>query len=58
MGTEPDERVLDMTKNKETKIKKTFEITEKELEVLENDNQNKAITDIIIERIALLSTQL
>jgi tRNA threonylcarbamoyladenosine modification (KEOPS) complex Cgi121 subunit len=58
MGTEPDERVLDLTKNKAAKIKKTFKITEKELEVLENGNQKKAITDIIIERIALLSTQL
>ncbi len=58
MGTEPDERVLDLTKNKEAKIKKTFEITEEELKVLENGNQKKAITNIIIERVALLSTQL
>src|SRR5665647_3902522 len=58
MGTEPDERVLDLTKNKEAIIKKTFEITEEELKVLEKGNQKKAITNIIIERVALLSTQL
>jgi tRNA threonylcarbamoyladenosine modification (KEOPS) complex Cgi121 subunit len=58
IGTEPDERVLDLTKNKETKIKKIFEITEEELKILENGDQKKAITNIIIERVALLSTQL
>jgi len=58
VGIEPDESVLDLTKNKEAKIKKTFEITEEELKVLENGNQKKAITNIVIERVALLSTQL
>jgi tRNA threonylcarbamoyladenosine modification (KEOPS) complex Cgi121 subunit len=58
VGSEPDESVLDLTKNKEAKIKKTFEITEEELKVLENGNQKKAITNIVIERVALLSTQL
>jgi tRNA threonylcarbamoyladenosine modification (KEOPS) complex Cgi121 subunit len=58
MGTEPDESVLDLTKNKEAIIKKTFEITEEELKVLQNGNQKKAITNIVIERVALLSTQL
>jgi tRNA threonylcarbamoyladenosine modification (KEOPS) complex Cgi121 subunit len=58
MGSEPDERVLDLTKNKAAKIKKAFEITEEELKVLENGNQKKAITNIVIERVALLSTQL
>jgi tRNA threonylcarbamoyladenosine modification (KEOPS) complex Cgi121 subunit len=58
VGCEPDERVLDLTKNKEAKIKKTFEITEEELKVLENGDQKKAIANLVIERIALLSTQL
>ena len=58
MGTEPDESVLDLTKNKETKIKKTFEITDEELKIFENGNQKKAIINLVIERVALLSTQL
>jgi tRNA threonylcarbamoyladenosine modification (KEOPS) complex Cgi121 subunit len=58
MGTEPDERVLDLTKNKETKIKKTFGITDEELKIFENGNQTKAITNLVIERVALISTQM
>jgi tRNA threonylcarbamoyladenosine modification (KEOPS) complex Cgi121 subunit len=58
VGSEPDESVLDLTKNKEAKIKKTFEITDEEIKVLENVNQKKAIINLVIERVALLSTQL
>jgi tRNA threonylcarbamoyladenosine modification (KEOPS) complex Cgi121 subunit len=58
VGSEPDESVLDLTKIKEAKIKAAFEITEEELRVLENGNQEKAITNLVIERVALLSTQL
>jgi tRNA threonylcarbamoyladenosine modification (KEOPS) complex Cgi121 subunit len=58
MGTEPDERVLDLTKNKEAKIKKTFGIRDKELKIFENVNQKKTITNLVIERVALLSTQM
>lgn len=58
MGREPDESVLDLTNIKEAKIKEAFEITEEELKVLENGNQEKAIINIVIERMALLSTQL
>ncbi len=58
MGSEPDEGVLGLTKDKEEKIKVAFEITEQELKVLENDNQKKAIINLVIERVALLSTQL
>jgi|WetSurMetagenome_2_1015567.scaffolds.fasta_scaffold45905_2 tRNA threonylcarbamoyladenosine modification (KEOPS) complex Cgi121 subunit len=58
VGSEPNETVLEMTKNKEAKIKKAFEITEEELKTLENSNQQKAITNLVIERVALLATQL
>ena len=58
LGSEPDESVLDLTKNKEVKIKEAFEITDEEIKVLENGNQKKAITNLVIERVALLSTQL
>jgi tRNA threonylcarbamoyladenosine modification (KEOPS) complex Cgi121 subunit len=56
--SELDESVLEITKNKETKIKKAFEITEAELKIIENSNQKKAIADLVIERVALLGTQL
>jgi KEOPS complex subunit Cgi121 len=56
VGSEPDETVLELTKPKETKIKKAFEITEEELKTVEDDNQKKAIADLVIECVALLST--
>lgn len=58
VGTEPDASVLEMTKNKEAKIRKAFEITDAELKILENGNQKKAIVNLVIERVALLATQL
>jgi len=57
LGSEPAISVLDMTKTKETKIKKAFEITDEELKIVENGNQKKAITNLVIERVALLATQ-
>ncbi len=54
MGSEPDESVLDLTKDKEEKIKVAFEITDEELKVLENGNQKKAIINLVIEHVALL----
>lgn len=58
MGTEPDESVLDLTKDKEAKIKKAFGITDEELEIFEKVNQKKAIINLVIERVALISTQM
>ncbi|MCL4429315.1 MAG: KEOPS complex subunit Cgi121 [Chloroflexi bacterium] len=58
VGSEPDESVLDLTKSKETNIKKAFEITEEELKTLENGNGKRAIVNLVIERVALLATQL
>ena len=58
VGSEPDASVLEMTKNKEAKIKKAFEITDQELKTVENGNQKKAIVNLVIERVALLATQL
>ncbi|MCL2359780.1 MAG: KEOPS complex subunit Cgi121 [Nitrososphaerota archaeon] len=56
IGTEPDETVLEMTKEKETKIHQTFQITDTELETIAD---NKAETrDLVIERVALLASQL
>ena len=56
VGSEPDETVLVLTKSKETKIRKVFEITQEELET-QKESKEKAIANLIIERVALLSTQ-
>jgi tRNA threonylcarbamoyladenosine modification (KEOPS) complex Cgi121 subunit len=57
VGSEPDETVLVLTKSKEIKIRKVFEITQEELETQKNESKEKAIANLIIERVALLSTQ-
>jgi len=56
IGTNPDETVLEMTKEKETKIHQTFQITHTELETTA-DNKSKTV-DLVIERVALLATQI
>jgi tRNA threonylcarbamoyladenosine modification (KEOPS) complex Cgi121 subunit len=58
LGSEPDPNVLEMTKTKETKIKKIFQITNEELKTAENNDHEKAIINIVIEQVALLATQL
>ena len=59
VGAEPDISVLEMTKDKEEKIIKAFEITEEELRTVMKVNcREKAIVNLVIERVALLSTQL
>ncbi len=58
LGAEPDEKVLEMSKEKERKIIKTFQITEEELRtVMKNNDREGAVVNLIIERVALLSTQ-
>jgi tRNA threonylcarbamoyladenosine modification (KEOPS) complex Cgi121 subunit len=58
VSSEPDVSVLEMTKTKETKIKKVFKITNEELKTVENNNQKKTIINIVIEQVALLATHL
>lgn len=55
VDTNPDEGVLEITKTKETKIKKAFNIQKEELKILENGNQKKAIVNLVIEQVALLA---
>ena len=57
VSSEPDETVLDLTKSKETRIKKAFEITQEELETQKKESKERAIANLVIERVALLSTQ-
>ena len=56
-GSEPDETVLELTEDKQKKIRKAFEITEEELKT-ENSPTEKAIVNLVIEHVALLATQL
>jgi 23S rRNA pseudoU1915 N3-methylase RlmH len=59
LGKEPDETVLELTKEKTQSIRKAFGINAKELEaVMEKNNVEQALVNLVIERTALLSTQL
>lgn len=58
IGGEHDEKVLDLSKEKAAMIQKAFDISDAELRtVMEKDELEKALTDIVIERMALLPTQ-
>jgi tRNA threonylcarbamoyladenosine modification (KEOPS) complex Cgi121 subunit len=57
VAKEPDDAVLKVSQEKARRIREAFGITDVELEaVLEKDD--KALVDLIVERVALLSTQL
>jgi KEOPS complex subunit Cgi121 len=59
IGVEPDETVLELTNEKIQNIRKTFEVSTRELEVvMEKTNVKQALVNLVIERTALLSTQL
>jgi KEOPS complex subunit Cgi121 len=59
VGAEPDDTVLELSKEKMRSIRRAFGISEKELEtVMEKNNAEQALVDLVIERMALLSTQL
>jgi KEOPS complex subunit Cgi121 len=58
VGAEPDESVLALTNSKMERIKKAFGITDREVRVSTDGNSERAIVNLVIERIALLATQL
>lgn len=59
VGVEPDDGVLAMTKAKERRICEVFEISKNEVEaVMKNNDHGEAVVSLVIERIALLATQL
>ena len=55
-GCAPNENVLQLTELKKRKIKALFEVTEMELET-QKTPPDRALVDLVIERMALLSTQ-
>jgi KEOPS complex subunit Cgi121 len=59
IGAKPDETVLELTDAKIQSIRKAFEVSTQELEaVTEKKNTQQALVNLVIERTALLSTQL
>jgi len=59
IGAKPDETVLELSKRKMRSIRRAFEISEKELQtVMKKNNLEQALVNLVIERMALLSTQL
>ena len=58
IGKEPDETVLEITYQKQKRMHSVFEISNKEIEaVKKKDNIEDATRDIILEKMALLSTK-
>ena len=59
VGVEPDEKVLEISNFKEHEIIEAFQITDQELKaVMKNENREEAVVNLVIERVALLATQL
>jgi tRNA threonylcarbamoyladenosine modification (KEOPS) complex Cgi121 subunit len=58
VNSKPNDTVLELAQDKTATICKAFEIGDKEIEtVAKKENSNRAIVDLVIERMALLSTQ-
>ncbi len=59
VGGEPDASVLELTADKQEKIMSVFEISVAEVKaVVSVESAEKAIVDLVVERVALLATQL
>jgi KEOPS complex subunit Cgi121 len=58
MGGQRDEKVLELSKDKVATIQRVFDILEAELRtIMEKDDVEKALTHLVVERMALLATQ-
>lgn len=58
IGKDPDEAVLELTKEKIQKIRQLFKISDAEIEAVLETDFEKALINLIIERMALLVTQI
>ena len=58
LGVEADEGVLDLSQEKIQKIKKAFEISIDEFETFSSSDFEQKLVDIVVERVALLSTKI
>jgi tRNA threonylcarbamoyladenosine modification (KEOPS) complex Cgi121 subunit len=58
IGGQRDEKVLELSKDKVATIQTVFDISEAELRtVMEKNDVEKAMTDLVVEKMALLATQ-
>ena len=57
VGKEPDDAVLGVSQEKAERIREAFGITDVEIEAVLEKN-DEALVDLVVERVALLSTQL
>jgi tRNA threonylcarbamoyladenosine modification (KEOPS) complex Cgi121 subunit len=58
IGGQRDEKVLELSKDKVATVQRVFNISEAELRtVMEKNDVDKAMTDLVVERMALLVTQ-
>ncbi len=59
IGAGPDDDVLELTEGKVQRIRKAYDISDLEIQTTSaNGDVNQALVDLIIERVALLSTRL
>jgi tRNA threonylcarbamoyladenosine modification (KEOPS) complex Cgi121 subunit len=59
VSSEPDEAVLELSEAKIRKIRNAFDVSDLELKAVSSSNDaGQALVDLVIERVALLSTQL
>jgi len=59
IDSEPDETVLELSEDKLSRIKEVFKIKEEEIDaVMRNGNRDGAVVGLVIERMAILATQL
>jgi tRNA threonylcarbamoyladenosine modification (KEOPS) complex Cgi121 subunit len=57
IGGRLDDSVLGLSKEKVERIRRAFDVSEVELEtVVEGDSVEKALVDLVVERVALLAT--
>jgi len=58
MGGKPDETVLELSPPKIVQIRRAFDVSDLELQAADKSDKEQALVDLIIERMALLSTRL
>jgi len=58
VNKESDDTVLQISENKAQSIRKAFRITDIELEAVQKNDDEEVLVDLVIEKMALLSTQL
>jgi tRNA threonylcarbamoyladenosine modification (KEOPS) complex Cgi121 subunit len=59
VDAKPDQSVLEMSTSKNDTIRKVFQISNEEIEaVMKSGNSQEAVVNLVIERVALLATQI